>query len=359
MDIKRIKDEAVAASVNASNFTLDELTGNSIVFIGAKGTVFKAKCLTSYSDNLLSFEVILDEQSKPSSILGHFYKIVAVPCIGTYNIDVYIENVLKTSGTISVNKAATYAAKVFEYEFYEEISRFAAHGTYDFSVPSLNAGEDLFCDAVGGGGGGGGGNTSTTGGGGGSGGTGVLKTKIASDSYNSTGAIHCIVGQGGVSSNHGYSTVVGDIVTLAGGYAGKAGYNGGAGGVARNSSCGAGGSGGTGGSLSEYASASWGGNGKGENFGYGGAGGSAGSSTASYSVGGGGGGGGSSLLGAGGKGGKGGGGRNGSGQSGNGIDGIAGGGGGGVGGAGYYNSATLGGKGGDGLIIFYKGVQIK
>lgn len=334
------------STVGTSGFqSLDKLLGAVLVLRGTWGTEFvisnDEKC---YPD----FTVVLNENSEVYSG-SEYVQYVPVP-LGAYSIKISVDNY---STTKSVEVTQLGIRYLVTYSF--TIATLTNSST--FQVPT-NV-DTIYISAAGGGGGGaaGGGYPSYTSGGGGGGGGGAAyiykkKFKVTPLSY-----ITCTVGQGGSGGagvydsagnpgSQGTPTVVGTLVTLQGGYGGLAGKNSSSGGVggAGAENGGAGGTGGNGTYKGSTVSAD-GNAGNNSEVASGGSGGK------SVTLGGGGGGGGASL-------GNGGNGSNGN-SSKSGSNGSNGGGGGGAGGynVGKSDAPTLkGGEGGNGIIIFYRGV---
>lgn len=297
----------------------DILMNNSakIVCRGYIGTKFTITHNLSYVTK--EVEITEDSMQLSSEISVEF---VGVP-LGTYTITVDISNTV-LDGIESIQEIPLVVdeiGKFFDFSYYFEVERFTSNGAYTFPEYTV------YITAAGAGGGGGGGDTSGGrygyGGGGGSGGRCIYMRSLKRDVGSIENIMIGIGGAGGgtaAKGKNGGATVIGSIITLAGGYGGNHGAsNGSPAGVSAPSGGGAGGA---------YQQAG------GDSILPKGKGGTSGSSK------GGGGGGGFESGGAGGLN-----------SSTSGKDGGI-----GAGGAGG-GSGFAGGKGGNGIVIIYAGVQ--
>lgn len=322
--------------------SLDQLLGAKIVCRGHIGTKFT---ITRADGYYAEKTAEITENSK--LITDRTYddlraEIVPVPC-GTYAVKIEANGV---EATASVSAATVGQHYTFSYENVKEVAKLTASGT--FTVPK--GVRFLFVSAIGGGGGGGGASGGAGGGGGGAG-IGVKLKKIEVEGLDEIPVTIGTGGTGGTTRQRGESgtaTIIGNFFTVNGGGGGAGGVSGtsvGSGGVGGAS----GGNGGygyrryvNGGYVSNYPNAGASG-GKNSTFNTnGGSGGSEGEDGTSNCGGGGGGGG---MV-------TGGGGGN------RGSDGYSGSQGSGGGGASGYSYSERGGKGGDGIAIFYKGVKV-
>lgn len=330
--------KALNSTIGPNVMPLDTMLSAKLACRGTAGTSFTIK----HTGEMYKDITVSVNENSPTDSQGLYCVIVPLP-VGTYNVAIDVSGT-KISTTVNINTiGVTYP---LSYASYTEIGRFTSNGT--FTVPSGVT--EIFVTGIGGGGGGGygGGPDPNNGGGGGGGGKGssIVKQKY---SVSSGQSIAITVGAGGDKGASGSPTIVGNLVSLAGGTKGsdgQSGSSGSGGGTGGSSGGGKGGSGGTGGKATGGLAGSSGAHG-------GGAGG--------VGKGGGGGGGGAGGLDGygGGKGGDGGDGERytSAGTGGNGTNYGAGGGGGG--GAGYrYQNIGYGGKGSDGVVIIYRGIVV-
>lgn len=345
--VENITKIALNSTFDTSYLTpLDMLLSAKIVCRGTIGTKFTLTRTDGYYPEMTA-EITENSLALPNDL---YAVIVPVPC-GSYSIEI---DVFGTIITTTVNASGIGQHYTFGYSSYTLLQEFNSNGT--FIVP--DGVSEVFVDAAGGGGGGGGAGYAGGGGGGGA----YFLTK---QGYEVTPRENILIeiGLGGVGGDEysdgtsGKSTVIGTLVTLAGGNGGNstAGHNsainandggsggsgrtsGGRGGIGTNGSTSSTpGKGGYGGDVGK--SGEKGGNGKGIDGDY-------------KSAGGGGGGGGSFA-----KGGNGGDGSV-SGSGNDGRSGRLGSGGGGGGGALGARKHGRGGGGGNGFVKIYKGVQV-
>ena len=323
---------AVNNSVGTTYFKpLDVMLGAKIVCRGRLGTSFTI----NDQDGIYGpFTVSITEEDKYYNEADRMrYKIIPVP-LGTYSINIALDGVT-TTATVSV--ATTGKHYFFAYTLKSVLQTFTANGT--FTIPDVGQ-FDLYLTAAGGGGGGSGGHTSNgSGGAGGGGGACIYMQRVLKTVGDAISITLGAAGSGGArfaAGTAGGSTVVGDIITLAGGQGGAVASGGtsGAAGGAAGSGGGKGGNGANGSSIMGQAGD--------DSIIPGGSGGAGGSSSASqpYWTGGGGGGG----YGPGGKGG---------------VDSTAATAGGyGAGGGGASYGSQTGKDGGKGIAEFLKGVIV-
>ncbi|MEA5056109.1 MAG: hypothetical protein VB047_00915 [Anaerotignum propionicum] len=354
-DIERINESAIAnidRYINKSNdFSLDDLLGTKLVCKGYLGTKFTIK---RRSDRY--YQDIITEITLESTIAeeGLYFNLVKIP-VGNYTI-IVDDGYKKITVEVGANNyGQTYPVN---YSYYDLIATFNSDGV--LTVPEGVT--YLFVTGCGGGGGGGGGagwDNGTGGGCGGGGGGGaeyVSKKKINIGNATSIpitigtgGAGGDAVNSGSVGKNgsNGNATLIGSFLTLQGGNCGIGGSTvGGAGGSGKTG----GGTGGSGATESRGAGNNGTAGSGGGMYGYGGTGGG-------YMGRAGGGGGG--CIGKGGNGGYGGtstGGANDSSYGDNG--GIGAGGGGGAGPNQNHYGGKAGGRGGNGQVLIYTGVNI-
>ncbi len=353
MGIIPIIKHAVNSTLGTGFFTpLDQLLGAKIACRGTMGTKFKLTRTDGY------FPEKTVEITEASRLLGDglYVEIVPVP-LGAYSIEI---NVSGTIMTASVAASAIGEIYKFSYSSYQLIESFETPGTYNITIPAGVT--EIFVDSAGGGGGGGGGGYA--GGGGGGGAYFLVKKKY---SVASNQKIEIEIGSGGSggaeyeNGKDGTATVIGSLVTLAGGLGGEktsghdSNLNANAGGLGGGGKT-RGGNGGIGSNGSTKATRGIGGEGgkQGESGSDGTNGKSAeGVTSGNYMAPAGGGGGGGSYS-YGGRGGNG----NLTSSGGKGSDGNKGSGGGGGGGALGSRTHGSGGNGGNGFAEIYKGVQV-
>lgn len=327
-----------------------------IVLKGLAGTKFTINRTDEYMP-----EKVVTLTTQMEKIGAYYYTKIPVEQ-GSYKVNVEKDGG-STTGSVSVN--AIGKDFILPYTLVVESRRFTSSGTYN--VPTGVT--EIFVTACGGGGGGGNGSDMLTGyisaGGGGGGGGGGAAIQKQRYTVTPGQTISITVGRGGTAGNAGTSTVIGSLITLAGGSAGFSTVDSkqeGKGGISGGSGGGAGGDGGEGNGTYFGSKGKNGTNG----ISPGGMAGTASVNTGGSVIGGGPGGGGGGSLGLGGNGGKGGDSPSIGTQTdgGNGSPGTQGGGGGGGGGAGATGSGEVysggtGGKGGDGICIIYIGTVIE
>ena len=301
--------------------SLDQLLGAKIVCRGYVGTQF---ILTRTDGYYPAKTFAITENSKVNK--GVPFEIVPVP-VGIYNLKVTYKGI---STDVTVNASALGATYVPTYDLTVVLAEYTSPGTYTFTKPAGLLSDMVSITACGGGAGGnrGGNSSSGSGGDGGSGGGGgSFITKKLYSIANIT-SLPITVGNGGGTAQPGTATIIGSLITLAGGTVSR-GYSGGSGGPA---------------TAGNQYSAQAGRNGGGTNGGKGGN--PRDSGNDYWNSGGGGGGQGGDSVGPGGHGGNGGDGGSSGNAGGNGRRGSGGGGGGGSGGR--YSGD--GGDGGDGYV---------
>lgn len=303
--------------------SLDQLLGAKIVCRGHIGTKFT---ITRADGYYAEKTAEITENSKANN--GVPFETVPVP-VGIYNLKVTYKGI---STDVTVNASALGATYVPAYDLTVVLAEYTSPGTYTFTKPPDLLSDTVSITACGGGAGGNAGTYTSgygDGGNGGAGGGGASAINKKTFSIANITSLSITVGKGGEATRSGTATIIGSLVTLAGGAVGG-GFSGGAGGQATNGS---------------QSNARVGGNGGGTNGGKGGGIRYMNDNSYWYSGGGGGGQGGNSVY----PGGSGGGGSDGGGNSGgSGGSGSRGSGGGGGGGGGRY--AGKGGSGGDGYV---------
>lgn len=307
--------------------------GAKIVCRGYVGTQF----ILTHTDGYYPAKTFaITENSKANK--GVPFETVPVP-VGIYNLKVTYEGI---STDVTVNASALGATYVPTYDLTVVLAEYTSPGTYTFTKPPDLLSNTVSITACGGGAGGKEGGKADSGGGGGTGGAGggaatsISKKEYSFENITSLNITVGAGGRGGYYSHYqlnsavaGGSTIIGNLITLAGGAVGG-GFYGGAGGPY---------------TAGNKSNARAGGNGGGTN---GGSGGSTGVDSTGYwySGSGGGGQGSDSLLGTGGRGGRG---ANGGPST---FGNIGGGGGRGAGGGGAVGGGggNSGGDGGDGYV---------
>ena len=272
-DVDAVLRKHIKAALNGTlgmgyQESLDQLLGAKIVCRGYVGTQF---ILTRTDGYYPAKTFAITENSKAKN--GVPFEIVPVP-VGIYNLKVTYEGI---STDVTVNASALGATYVPAYNLTVVLAEYTSPGTYTFTKPSDLLSNTVYITACGGGAGGKEGGPTDSGGGGGTGGAGggaaasISKKEYSFENITSLNITVGAGGRGGYYSNYklnsavaGGSTIIGNLITLAGGAVGG-GFSGGAGGpytAGKKSSARAGGkgggtNGGSGGSIGVDSTEYW------------------------------------------------------------------------------------------------------